>query len=626
MANEALGNVLTRLQGLKNVSGRRVMNEPDFLQNLQEEEPDVSGTAQPLPNFANFQAPEPNIPESDLGGELTAQSYDVRANTAQPPEDQPSFFSRLGQALADYVSPTKRAEMAEQNKALFNRGQPQSVAQTPPIETAQVDVQEGLPPVTASQEAPLRAQPPESSGGVWGAISDYFNPTKRSQMQEYTRDLSQDAQLRARGENPDEVRLAAQEQQNLTHEQKKAIQEPWQYAAYGSAEQVANSPALSAEFKQITGTDFEPQIAAQVSQHEEAMKGVEDSLNGLNTQLSEQAEGIKQRILNNQTTDADKYFIGLALLMPLLIGGIFGKEAGLGALGGTAKGFADILGGRQKSIREDEASLLDLSKQQSANQEKLANIGLEKAKFGPSLRKNLPEDPNAHLLGMREGVWEDPISGQEVRGVEVKPGLIAKPEFVATKEGRADMLKAANELSEVKTYVDEVNDLTEDVVNIVSQLDDPSFAWKGLTSILAGKAPTILSKMTQDVTLDGRKVNAGVALEEKLGFLANAYGMAKDIGQLDRAAQNHIKKIIENPTSTFLTPEDALNQVLEVRKLAQRGLVRGAANKGFYPEFVIRDVEEANNPLFQRLNQSEDQKYNEQLKRKAFQGEMNYAQ
>ncbi len=102
--------------------------------------------------------------------------------------------------------------------------------------------------------------------------------------------------------------------------------------------------------------------------------------------------------------------------------------------------------------------------------------------------------------------------------------------------------------------------------------------------------------------------------------------MAKEIGQLDRAAQTHIKKIIENPTSTFLNPRDSLNQVLEVRKLAQRGLVRSADNKGFYPAFVIQHLEQANNPLFQGLNEQEDQKYNEQLKRKAFQGELNYAQ
>ncbi len=623
MANEALGNVISRLQGLKKVNPRRVMPGAEFLQDLETDQPDVSGTAQPLPNFANFAPPPQNLPEPDLGGELTSQSYDVRANTASTQQQDPGFWSKIGSALADYVNPQKRQEMSQSNEQMFNRG----MAQTPPIETAQVDMQEGLPAVTASQEqAPLRAQPPEPNPGILGALSDYINPTKRSQMQAANKDLLQDAQLRAQGQNPDEVRNQANQQTNLTHDQQRAIQEPWQYSAYGSAQQVANDPALSAEFQQITGIDYEPQIAQQVTEHEAAMKGVEDSLNGLNTQLSGQAEEIKQRILNNQTNDADKYFIGMALLMPLLIGGIFGKEAGLGALGGAAKGFADVLGGRQKTMREDEASLLDLSKQQSSNAEKLANIGLEKAKFGPSLRKNLPEDPNAHLLGMREGVWQNPETGEQVRGVEMKPGLIARPEFLASKEGKADMLKAANELSEVKTYVDEVNDITEDVVNIVNQLEDPSFAWKGLTAILAGKSPTILAKMTQDVDLDGRKVNAGIALEEKLGFLANAYGMAKEIGQLDRAAQTHIKKIIENPTSTFLNPRDSLNQVLEVRKLAQRGLVRSADNKGFYPAFVIQHLEQANNPLFQGLNEQEDQKYNEQLKRKAFQGELNYAQ
>ena len=616
----SIGNVMHKLGGLKSVP-RRVKDPLEVLQNIETEDADVSGTAPPppqLPDFTNFLPTQPNTPESDLGGELTSQSYDVRANTVTPPEQNPQqspgFWSGLGSALHDYVNPSKRREMREQNQAISQRAQ--AAAQAPPVETDTVDLQ---------QEIPLRAKQPESSGGIGGAISDWVNPTKRDEMKAYNKDLLQDSQLRAQGKNPDEVRLQAQQEQNLTHDQKRALQDPWKYSAFGSAEQVANNPALSAEFKEITGIDFEPQITKKVAQHEEAMKGVEDSLNGLNTELSDQAEGIKQRILNNQTNDEDKYFIGMALLMPLIIGGIFGKEAGLGALGGTAKGFADVLEGRQKSIREDEGSLLDLSKQQSANQEKLSNIGLEKARLGQDLRKNLPQDPDSHLVGMREAEWEIPETGEKVRGVEVKPGLIARPEFVSSKEGKADMLKAANELSEVKTYVDELNYLTEDVIKIVNQIEDPNIAWKGLTALLAGKSPTILSKMTQDVDLDGRKVNAGVALEEKLGFLANAYGMAKEIGQLDRAAQNHIKKIIDNPASTFLTPKDSLNQVLEVRKLAQKGLVRGAANKGFYPEFIIRDMEKVNNPLFQGLNQSEDEKYNEQLKKKAFQGEMKYA-
>ena len=623
-----LGNVVSRLAGLKNVKGRRVLPGAEFLQELEYSQPDVSGTAPSLPNFANFSSSSQNLPENDMGGELTPQSYDVRANTSAPPEsgqqEDPGFFSNLGRALGEYINPAKRKEVSAANEALLGRSK--SVAQSAPIATQEVDMQEGLPPITASQEVPLRASQPEASTGLGGAISDYFNPTKRSEMTEYTKELSNDASLRAQGKNPDEVRLQEQEKQNLTYDQQKALQEPWQYSAYGSAEQVANSPALQAEFKTITGLNFDEQIASQVSQHEAAMKGVEDSLNGINTQLDSTAEGIKQRILNNQSTDADKYYIGLALLMPLIVGGLFGKEAGLGALAGGAKGFADVLQGRQKGIREDESALMDIGKQQATNQEKLANIGLQKAGLGASLRKALPEDPEQHLVGMRDKEWVDPETGRNMRGIEVKPGLIARPEFVASKEGKADMLKAANELSEVKTYVDEVNDLTNDVATIVSQLQDPSSVWKGFTQILTKGAPTALAKLSQDVMFDGRQQNAGVLLEEKLGFLANKYGMAQELGQLDRAAQNHIKKIIENPTNSFISPQDSLNQILEIRKLSQGGLVKSAANRGFYPEFIIEDLEKSNNPLFKRLNQSEDEKYNEQLKKKAFQGEMNYGQ
>lgn len=625
-----LGNILTRLQGLKNVSGRRVMPGAEFLKDLENVDTDVSGTSQPLPNFSNFVSPTQNLPESDLGGELTPQSYDVRANSVntqdeQSPPEESGFFSRLGQALADYVNPKKREEVSMANQSMMNRAQgqmPQATPQAPPIATAEVDEQEGLPPVTASQQEfqPEEAQP---SRGVLGAIADYFSPTQRSKTSEENTDLIQNAQLMAQGKNPEEVR--GQFHENLNQDVEKAMENPWQYAAYGSAEQVANSPALQAQFKQVTGIDYEPQIAQQVSQHEEAMQGVEDALNGIHTQLSDQANQIKERILSNQSTDSDKYFIGLALLMPLLVGGLFGKEAAIGALGGGAQGIANILGRRQSEMREDEGALLDIAKQQGSNQEKLANIGLEKAKLGPSLRKNLPEDPNKHVIGMESVEWKDPATGNPMKGIKLMPGLVARSEYVNTPDGLKNMQKAANELSEVKTYTDEINDLTDDIVGIVSQLKDKNAFSKAFTSLLSGKVPGSLSKLTQDVDFEGRKVNAGVLLEEKLGFLANAYGMAKELGQLDRAAQNHINKIISNPTTTLLTPEDTLNQVLEVRKLAQRGLVRSATNKGFYPEFIIQDLESRNNELFGGLNQRSQDKRTADVKRKLLQNETNYA-
>jgi hypothetical protein len=617
-----LGNVMTRLSGLKNVRPRRVMPGAEFLEQLDDTQPDVSGASQPLPNFANFQKTNENLPEQDLGGEITPQSYDVRANTVNNSQSQqePGFFSRLGQALADYVNPQKREEMAASNAALFNKNKPPA----PPVATEQVDVQEGLPPVTAAQQEAIPQAAPETSPGILGALKDYLSPTKNREMTQYNTDLNQKTQILSSGRNPEQV--IQQKQQQLGQDVQKAIENPWQYAAYGSAEQVSNSPALQAEFKNITGIDYEPQIAQQVSQHEEAMKGVEDALSGLNTQLSAEAEQIRQRILNNQSTDADKYYIGLALLMPLLIGGIFGKEAGLGALGGGAQGIADVLSGRQKGIREDEESLLNIGKQQGSNLEKLASIGLEKAKLGPALRKALPDQPEAHLQGMRDIEWVDPDTGKTERGIEIKPGMIARPQFVASKEGLNDIRKAANELTVVKNFVKEVDDLTEDIASIVTQLNDPTNVWKGFTSIIKDKVPGALSALTQDVMFDGRKQNAGTLLEEKLGFLANAYGMAKELGQLDRAAQQHIKKIIENPTSTLLTPRDALNQVLEVRNLAQKGLVENASNNGFYPEFIIKDLESRNNELFGGLNKQEQDKRLAMRKQQAMQGETNYAQ
>lgn len=639
MANQILGNVMTRLGGLKNVN-RRVMPGAEFLQEMDQNDTDVSGTAQPLPNFANFQELAPNMPEPELGGELTSKSYDVRANTVNVPEEDSGFFSKIGKALGDYVNPGKREEMSQQNMALSKQAQ-----QNPDVTSAlgqalsdyvnpqkrqelsakNVALFAHEPEPVIPEQIPYKGPTaPETSPGFWGPIKDYFSPTKRDEMSMYNQELNEDAQLLSQGKNPNEVRNEIHK--NFDQDVQKAMEQPWQYAAFGSAQEVANNPMLQAEFKEITGIDYEPQIAAQISEHEAAMKGVEDALNGVQTQLNEREEGIKQRILSNQANDEDKYYIGLALLMPLIIGGLFGKEAALGALGGGAKGIADILGGRQKDIRTDEASLLDINNQQAITQEKLANMALDKAKLGPALRKELPEQPEAHLQGMRDIEWQDPDTGQTQRGVEVKPGLVVRPQYVSSKEGLTDVRKAANELAGVKTFVKEIDDLTDDISKIVIQLKNPSKPWKIFSSFTKDKIPGSLSALTQDVMFDGRMQNAGTLLEEKLGFLANSYGMAKEIGQLDRAAQAHIRKIIENPTSTLLTPRDALSQILEVRKLAQKGLVESASNQGFYPEFIIKDLEGRNKEFVGSLNKNENDKRLAARKKQALQSETQYAQ
>ena len=129
----AMGNVL-RLQGLKNVSGRKKVL-PNFLDELEDVQTDFSGTSSPEPT------PQ-NMPEPDLGGEITSQSYDVRANQVMPPEPQEppqeeNNFVRFGRWLGESIGADKVNPM-----------------QKPPIETEQVQMQEGLPPTNAEEEEP----------------------------------------------------------------------------------------------------------------------------------------------------------------------------------------------------------------------------------------------------------------------------------------------------------------------------------------------------------------------------------------------------------------------------------------------------------------------------------------
>ena len=551
MQNSALGNIVSRLPGLKNVHGRRVMPGAEYLEDLEQEPENVIGTAATLPNFNNFIPAKPNEPESDLGGELTSQSYDVRANTIENPQQEQQdagFFSRLGGALAGLWN--------SNNEELKRQHPPnKSVAQTPPIQTAQVDMQEGLPPVTASQEEspvgttymhaglrpPVTASqeespvgttymhaglrpppewtpPPEQSAGLAGALMDYINPTKNQQMTEYNKDLITKAQLRSQGKIPDEV--LAEKHAKYQEEVKKAMENPMQVGAYGAAEEVANNPILQAEFQKYTGINYDEHVASEVSRYEEAMSGIEDQFNGLHSQLSDQAEQIKQRIQNNQSTDADKYYIGLALLMPLIIGGFFGKEAALGALGGGAKGITDVLAGRQKGIKEDEASLMDINKQQVGIQEKLGNLGLEKAKLEPFIRKNLPENSLAHLIGMDKIEYTDPETGRPEEAYEILPGFVAKGKYVNTEKGRERMEKAASELSETKTYVNQVNDLTSNVMEILSQVKDKPFWKKAHIPSLTALFPGALSGLTDKVMWKGEMVPAGPLLENQLGNLS----------------------------------------------------------------------------------------------------------
>ena len=258
------GNFISKLQGLKNVGGRRVMPGEEFTENPADEVNDVTGTAPQPPLPQDMAAPSQNVPQRDLGGQLSPQSNDVRANVVE--QNPPGVMSRIGQFL--------KSNLPQQNPnqplaaGIFGSAynplepqapQPEQVQEQPeqPQETQLSPAQGGIGRLGEGLHALLK------KGGMGledagKAISDYVSPTKRSELAEQNKAVLNKAQ----GKLPEDI--------------EKANAEPYKYAAYGSALEVANSPALSAEFKKITGIDYGPEVAEKVSKHEAAMKSIED--------------------------------------------------------------------------------------------------------------------------------------------------------------------------------------------------------------------------------------------------------------------------------------------------------------------------------------------------------------
>lgn len=613
------GNILTRLQGLKNITGnparRRVMQDPlDNPMIGPQEQMDVSGTAQNLPMNQNFAlSPEPakNMPQQERGGELTAQSYDVRNNTSQREAPQEGgFFRRLGQSLASAFS---KPSLEEDN--MFLSPEKPVSSQEPPLgKTVSNAFQAGLGrglemPAALSQEGSLTPIIKERNAQM-PAPSPVFQP----------------AEFLSSMMNKPEPQAREVSKQLLTQQIDQAMQNPMQFSAYGATEELAKSPALQAEFQRITGMNFEPQVQEAVRRMETVMNAIENNMQGYINQLDPISQEIAERIRTNQTTDQDNYLIGLALLMPLIVGGFFGAEAGVGTLAGSSAGLAQALGNKQKGLRADEALLSDINRQQMQNQEKLGNLQIQRSMLEPKIRESLPADPRSHLVGLEEAKWVDPVSGKEVSGVKLRPGLVAPSEKVATPAGLKRAEDEAEKLAEQKTHVDRINDIAKNIIDITSQLKDSNFAWKAARAALSSGDTSMIEQVGDTVILNGRRVNAAVALQQQLALLMESHAREEKLGQLDKAAQEHSKKLISNPQTSLLSPQESINQILELQRVTQNNYLNNVYNHGFYRDFALKEMDKQTRPMFDKFNaKANDKKSEDLVKRASKNDEVKYA-
>jgi len=634
-----LANVL-RLSGLKNTSGRRVMPGEEDLEQLDE-------NGNPLETSTLITNPTENVPQPEMGSGLASQSFDVRANT--------NVFSKLGNGLHSQMQMYNQPETA---KPL-----------TPPIETQQTDLSEGLPPVSASQEEAIPVAPLERStlsrlgSGLWGAGKALIDPTgvffkhdkntlkdlgagavgvgktllgrpgalseplspvpdsngnlpltnQQNSLNAQTKESQPPQQPFAQSQEPKIEPQNAERQAEIQAGIDEQMKNPLTAPVYGSEDIFFNSPELMDEFKTVSGIDMNsPEIQAEVKAVQDILSGQDAILNKSEAINDEQIAGLQERIENNNANEHDKYLIGLALLIPLIVGGFFGKEAGLGALAGGTKGLSEAFANRHKQGIELNEQLGTLNKQKSDLGLKRSEIGLESAKV-PSSVASHHKTGKEHLEGMHEVTWKDPETGKEKNGFEIKPGLIALPQYTTTQKDKENMMKQADEINDVRVFAEDVNNLTNDITYLLSQSKDKNLAKKAWDAAISHKASGYLSNNSPEVEFEGRKVNLGTLLQSKFGMLYNQYARAEKLGQLDRTALTHMETVAANPASSFITPQASIDQILEINKLVKTGLLANARNRGFAPEFLIKEFKKKTNETYNRLNKKEEIKESDKL-------------
>jgi hypothetical protein len=442
-----------RLKSLKNAK-RRVMPGEEEIQNLDQFNPDIAGTANPMP----APAPTQNIPQPAIGSQVSAQSYDPRANQVMtappvpvgppqpvmanpnpPPSQEPGMNEkRLGEALPSAVGtqPPQATEEAQipygpqlPPYPLLGSGLKEFLKKGPGLrgEALQKEMEQQAQAIKEAKPYGPEEKPPERVGFKLPGIVPYEkNPITEAWEGFVKGGKERQKQMieQAQGEKAPTPEVAAQEGQPPMSERERDIQ-----AFKNKSDEVAANPEHLAEFEKQTGEKLTPELHADIKVGEEAKDYLESGSED-KTGLSEQAKRLVENIEANKATDADKYMIGLALLMPLIVGGMFGKEAGFGALAGGMKGMGGVLGQRTKDIREDEELLAEINKER--------NKGGEPPKLSAATNKYV-EDTETRGQAAQEVMntideMSDWIKGTGVRGYlkygpqALKPADIAKLE------------------------------------------------------------------------------------------------------------------------------------------------------------------------------------------------------
>ena len=106
-----------------------------------------------------------------------------------------------------------------------------------------------------------------------------------------------------------------------------------------------------------------------------------------------------------------------------------------------------------------------------------------------------------------------------------------------------------------------------------------------------------------------------VALEHKMKLLTDAYRAAKGMRALTNTVQDHIESLFRNPSQSFQSYKDTIDQMLYTRQLLQERLAHTAEAGGFVPDFLMKKFAEENKGVYNKKKKKEAEKYSDQLLR-----------
>lgn len=539
---------------------------------------------------------------------ISPDSIDVRANEIIDPEqEQRDEYYDIGQSLADYVFSQSPAGQA--NEELKNQAMASENYQTmqPEGEENYQTQDKGFLSNLSNLVSPIKewASGPPASG------VDYYHPEGSQIAQKKLSDLRM---AREQGISPEEFQQ--QEAANFQQQQQidrqaldEALKNPYTRVVHGATDQVINNPDLQLQLEEA-GIPVRPEELELTKMYEIALSDQQNLYEQYGQEVAQQVEQLRQRIDSGEAGDMDKYYIGLALAMPLILGGIFGKEAAIQGFAGATQGLMDIYERREKNIEQQKKKLSDLEKMKMGADVKLQEIKSDKLKIPKDVKEVLGEDPLEHLKSKK--LYKFQTADGEKEGAMLKPNLIANIDYLGSKDSLASMEKVAGELSHGKSIVDSVGKDARNIVQIVSQIKNPG-NFEKLFSILAtnkyaGIKPSSLGYLGEDIMLNGEKVNSAVALAQALESMMEERRQAQNIKSFGPELQSHFENMISNVFTNYVTPDDMANQVLQFYVGTRDKYLDNVKNEGFYPQPMLKEFYGPDKKMYDLLNKSKSKK------------------